>query len=63
LLGSVVTGAWYVAVLAFAAVALLFLALEELLTEAHEVTETPLVTSTLFLGMLAFLLLEMAVSH
>jgi ZIP family zinc transporter len=63
LLGSVVTGAWYVAVLAFAAVALLFLALEELLREAHEVTETPLVTSTLFLGMLAFLLLEMAVSH
>jgi ZIP family zinc transporter len=63
LLGGVVTGAWYVAVLAFAAVALLFLALEELLREAHEVTETPLVTSTLFLGMLAFLLLEMAVSH
>lgn len=63
LLGGVVTGGWYVAVLAFAAVALLFLALEELLKEAHEVAETPWVTSTLFVGMLAFLLLEMAVSH
>ncbi len=62
LMGGVVTGGWYVAVLAFAAVALLFLALEELLTEAHERSETPLVTSTLFLGMLAFLLLEMAVT-
>lgn len=61
LVGGVVTGAWYVGFLAFAAVALLFLALEELLKEAHEATETPLVTSTLFLGMLAFLLLEMAV--
>jgi ZIP family zinc transporter len=59
--GGMLTGPAYAAVLAFACVALLFLALEELLKEAHEMVERPWVTSTLFLGLLAFLLLEMTV--
>lgn len=55
------TGPVYTGVLAFAAVALLFLALEELLREAHERDERPVVTATLFMGLLAFLLLEQLV--
>lgn len=61
LVGGLVTGVFYAMVLAFAAVALLFLALEELLREAHETEEHPLVTSTLFVGLFAFLLLEFAI--
>lgn len=61
LLGGLITGGLYAAVLAFAAVALLFLALEELLKEAHETEEHPLVTSTLFVGLFAFLMLELAI--
>ena len=39
--------------------ALLFLVTEELLTEAHEETETPLLTLSFFVGFLLFLLLGM----
>lgn len=58
LTGTAMTGALYTGVLAFASVALLYLALEELLREAHEGEERPPVTAALFVGLLAFLLLE-----
>lgn len=47
------------AVLAFATVALLYLVTEELLTEAHEQPDTPLLTSLFFIGFLVLLLLSM----
>lgn len=47
------------AVLSFGLAALLFLVTEELLTEAHEVPETPLITSSFFAGFLLFLILGM----
>lgn len=47
------------AVLSFGLAALLFLVTEELLIEAHEVPETPLITSSFFLGFLIFLILGM----
>ena len=46
-------------VLSFGLAALLFLVTEELLTEAHEETETPLLTLAFFVGFLLFLLLGM----
>ena len=46
-------------VLSFGLAALLFLITEELLTEAHEETETPLLTLAFFVGFLLFLLLGM----
>ena len=46
-------------VLSFGLAALLFLVTEELLTEAHEVPETPLMTSCFFVGFLLFLILAM----
>ncbi len=49
----------YHVVLAFGAVALLFLILEELMREAHKVRETHWATTTLFGGLLGFLLLHM----
>jgi ZIP family zinc transporter len=48
------------AVLAFGVSALLFLVTEELLVEAHETEETPLLTAVFFTGFLLFLLLGMA---
>lgn len=42
-------------------VALLYLVVEELLVEAHEVAETPWATAGFFVGFLFFLLLEMVV--
>ena len=45
-------------VLAFGAAALLFLAVEELLVEAHEVPETPTATAMFFAGFLVIFLLE-----
>lgn len=42
-------------------VALLYLVVEELLVEAHEVKETHWATAAFFVGFLAFLLVEMAV--
>lgn len=47
------------AVLSFGLAALLFLVTEELLTEAHEVPETPLITSSFFFGFLLFMILGM----
>lgn len=46
-------------VLSFGAAALLFLVTEELLVEAHEVKETPLITSAFFLGFIALYLVEL----
>lgn len=47
------------AVLAFAAATLLFLVTEELLVEAHEISETPLSTAMFFVGFLLILMLRM----
>ena len=46
-------------VMSFGMAALLYLVTEELLTEAHEVDETPLLTSMFFVGFVALLLIEM----
>ena len=46
-------------VLSFGAAALLFLVTEELLVEAHEVKETPWITSAFFLGFIALYLVEL----
>ena len=46
-------------VLSFALAALLYLVTEELLVEAHEEPETPLVTASFFAGFLLFLVLGM----
>ena len=46
-------------VLSFGLAALLFLVTEKLLTEAHEETETPLLTLAFFVGFLLFLMLGM----
>ncbi len=46
-------------VLSIGLAALLFLVTQELLTEAHEETETPLLTLAFFVGFLLFLLLGM----
>lgn len=56
---KLITGDLLVGVIAFGAAALLFLVTEELLTEAHEVTESPLLTAMFFVGFLAILLLEL----
>lgn len=48
-----------VALLAFGSAALLFLVTEELLTEAHEMPESPLLSAAFFLGFLLLLVLEM----
>ena len=45
-------------VLSFGAAALMYLVVEELLTEAHEVKETPLITASFFTGFVALYLLE-----
>lgn len=47
------------AFLSFGLAALLFLVTEELLVEAHEVPETPLITASFFAGFLIFLVLGM----
>lgn len=49
------------AVMSFGVAALLFLVTEELLVEAHEVAETPLLTSMFFAGFLALLMIEMVI--
>lgn len=46
-------------VLSFGLAALLYLVTEELLVEAHEDPETPLITATFFAGFLLFLILGM----
>lgn len=45
--------------LAFGSAALLFLVTEELLTEAHETQETPMLTAAFFLGFIVILLFSM----
>ena len=45
---------------AFGLIALLYLVTEELLVEAHETEETPLITAMFFLGFLTLLLIEEA---
>lgn len=53
------SGATFTLVLAFAAAALLYLVTEELLVEAHEVRETPLITAMFFVGFLLLFVIEM----
>jgi zinc transporter, ZIP family len=48
-------------VLSFGCAALFYLVTEELLTEAHEEPETPVLTAMFFLGFLLLALLEMAI--
>ena len=50
------SGATLTATLAFGTVALLFLVTEELLAEAHERPDTPMLTAMFFIGFLAILL-------
>lgn len=61
-LGDALSGAWIEGVLAFAVAALLYLAAEELLREAHEVPETLLSTALFFVAFLALMLIDMATS-
>ena len=55
------TGFGLEVVLSFGAAALLYLVTEELLTEAHEVPETPWLTAMFFVGFLSLFLLEMLI--
>ena len=56
---SFIRGSLLIGVIAFGAAALLFLVTEELLTEAHEVTESPWLTASFFVGFLLILLMEL----
>lgn len=47
-------------VIAFGSAAMLFLVTEELLAEAHEVPDSPLLTGAFFAGFLAYLVLEIS---
>jgi ZIP family zinc transporter len=49
---------WQDCFLAFALVALLYLVVEELLAEAHEVPDTPIATALFFVGFLGLLVLD-----
>ena len=53
------TGAAKEIVLSFGAAALLYLVTEELLVEAHEAPETPLLTAMFFVGFVVLLVIEM----
>lgn len=55
---SMLPQAVFAALLALALVALLYLVTEELLAEAHETRDTPLITSMFFIGFLGLLILE-----
>jgi ZIP family zinc transporter len=59
LVGGSVGPAWTEGILAFAAAALLYLAVEELLKEAHEVKETPLATLLFFGSFFAIMMIDM----
>lgn len=59
LFGGQVSGAWTEGILAMAAAALLYLAVEELLKEAHEVKETPLATLLFFGAFFAVMIIDM----
>jgi len=56
---SGLSGGALAAVLAFGAAALLYLVTEELLVEAHEIPDTPLITASFFLGFLVLFVIEM----
>ena len=56
---SGVSGAILDAVLSFSMAAILYLVTEELLVEAHEVEETPLLTATFFVGFLVLPVIDM----
>lgn len=58
-LGGRLSGAWVEGVLAFAVAALLYLAAEELLTEAHETEETAGSTALFLLAFLAMMIIHM----
>lgn len=58
-LGGALSGGWVEGVLAFAVAALLYLAAEELLTEAHEVPESVGSTATFLFAFLALMLVDM----
>jgi ZIP family zinc transporter len=59
LVGGRVSAAWTEGILALAAAALLYLAVEELLKEAHEVKETPLATILFFGAFFAIMMVDM----
>jgi ZIP family zinc transporter len=70
LLGGAAAGAYFLAgvsgaaldaVMSFGVAALLYLVTEELLTQAHEVDETLVLTSMSFVGFIALLMIEMLV--
>ena len=56
---SGLSGAALEVLLSFAAAALLYLVTEELLTEAHEVPETPFTTAMFFVGFLFIMVIDM----
>lgn len=58
-LGGALSGAWIEGVLAFAVAALLYLAAEELLTEAHETKESPASTAIFLFAFLAMMIVHM----
>lgn len=58
LLLQILPGVGTTAVLAFGIAALLYLVTEELLVEAHEVKETPMITTAFFLGFLCIFLID-----
>lgn len=60
LLGGL-TGDAFLGVLAFGSAALLYLVIEELLLEAHDVPETPVSTAMFFVGFLVIFVIEMVV--
>lgn len=55
------TGDPFLAILGFGSAALLYLVIEELLVEAHEVPETAFLTATFFVGFLVLFVIEMVV--
>lgn len=55
---SGLSGMAFEIVLSFGAAALMYLVVEELLVEAHEVQETPFITASFFAGFVALYLLE-----
>lgn len=59
LAGGYVSAAWTEGILALAAAALLYLAVEELLKEAHEVKETPLATLLFFGAFFSIMIVDM----
>jgi ZIP family zinc transporter len=55
---ATLSGVWIAGFLSFGLMALLYLVTEELLTEAHEHPDTPLISAMFFVGFLGLLVLE-----